>query len=128
VTRLADDYRRRGALRRCTSLARIEDRVSWSLRVSCRLMFLVVQERATNGTKRLPLTAVGRRYRKSSAGPTSRRRRHAASLCARLRLGTSPRQCCVGFHHRTHECMYSLDARGVYKVGVDIGATGRGGS
>lgn len=39
-----------------------------------------------------------------------------------------PSQRCVGFHHRTHECMYSLDAWGVYKVGVVIGATGRGSS
>lgn len=57
-----------------------------------------------------------------------RRRRHAASLCARLRLGTLPRHLCAFPPPRTRMHLLFRYTGGVYKVGVDIGAQKRGGS
>lgn len=48
---------------------------------------------------------------------TSRRRRHAAPLCARSRPGTSHVDLVCVFNHRTHECMYSGCTGGYIKSG-----------
>lgn len=62
------------------------------------------------------------------ARPTSRRRRHAASLCAQSRLGTSHVNVVWVFTTaHTNACTLWMHG-GVYKVGVVIGATRRGGS
>lgn len=116
--RLADDCGRRGAS--ILHVTRENPISSRSVVEPCSCSPKIAL-RATE--KRLLLAAVGRRCRADPATPTP--------CGVALRLAASryePRQRCVGFHHRTHECMYSLDAWGVYKVGVVIGATGRGGS
>lgn len=97
------------ALRRGTSLARVSSGVSLRLFVRSDPSRSSRNVLRATGKKRLPPAAVGRRdaivSERVSAGTTSRRRRHAASLCARPRLGTSHVNVVCGFsppHTRMH--------------------------
>lgn len=74
-------------------------------------------QRKTAKKRDLPVTLADNVQRERRVWSTSRRRRHAASLCARLRLGTLPRYLCGFSPPRTRMQAFLGYTKGYIKSG-----------